>query len=92
MINQNFPSFNNYTNRENYKYIKDFNYNNTRHSLTSSLEKVLNKNQNLQSSNIIQEKKDISPKKYFNNNNITNLNEINKKNTKIIINQSSHIF
>ena len=69
MINQNFSIFNNYTNRENYKYLNDFNYNNSRHSLTSSLEKVLNKNLNLQSSNIMQEKNETSPKKNYSNNN-----------------------
>ena len=90
MINQNFSNFNNFTNRENYKYINDFKNNNTRHSLTTSLDKVLNQNINIQPSNITQEKRDISPKKYFSNNNITNLKEINRKNEKIIINQPSH--
>ena len=92
MINQNFSIFNNYTNRENYKYLNDFNYNNSRHSLTSSLEKILNKNLNLQSSNIMQEKNETSPKKNYSNNNIVNLKEINKNNPKITINQSSHNF
>ena len=84
MINQNYQN-NNYSNRENYRYINDFQYKTNNHGFTPSLKIPYN-------SNIIKKEKkiiNIPNEKIYLNKEVNNLKIIKKRNTNIILNSIS---
>ena len=80
MINQNFSTYNNYSNRENYHLINNFKFNNK--ISINPIPKIINTNPNIKTPSLTQENK-LPTSKLFFNNDMKNIKGLNNRNPNI---------